>query len=57
MERIHSATPQPNDLPTLVDINVAQQDLNIEPGPIYVQEVKDAIKKLKNGKEPGDYNV
>ena len=45
------------DKPTLADINEAEQDLDIELGPITVQEVKDAIKKLKNGKTPGDDNV
>ena len=44
------------DPPTLVDICEAEQDLDIELGPITVQ-VKDAITKLKNGKAPEDDNV
>ena len=45
------------DPPTLADISEAEQEQNIELGPITVQEVKDAIKKPKNGKAPGDDNV
>ena len=45
------------DLPTLAYISEAEQDLDIEHGSITVQEVKDAIKKLKNGEAPGDDNV
>ena len=43
--------------PTLADINEAEQDLDIELGTITAQEVKDAIKKLKNDKAPEDGNV
>ena len=45
------------DQPSLTDICVAEQDLDIELGPITVQEAKDAIKKLKYGKEPDNDNV
>ena len=40
-----------------MDISEVEQDLDIELGPITVQEVKSAIKKLKNGSAPGDNNV
>ena len=43
--------------PTNTDNSEAEQDLDIELEPITVQEVKDAIRKLKNGKAPGDDNV
>ena len=43
--------------PTLAGISEAEQDLDIDPGCITVQEVKEAIKKLRNGKSPGDDNV
>ena len=36
------------DPPTLTNIIEAEQDLDIELGPITIQEVKDAMKKLKN---------
>ena len=45
------------DPPTLADISEAEQDLDIEHGPIIVQQVKDAVKKLMNDKAPGDDNV
>ena len=45
------------DSPTLADNSEAEQDMDIELGPITIQEVKEAIKKLKNGKAPGDDNV
>ena len=45
------------DPSTLADICEAEQDLDIELEPITVQEVRDAIKRLKNGKEPGEANV
>ena len=38
------------DPSTLVDISEAEKDLDIELRPVTVQEVKDAVKKLKNGK-------
>ena len=44
------------DLPTHADISEADQDLDIKLGPITIQEVKDAVKKLKNSKAPGDDN-
>ena len=45
------------DPPTFADISEAEQDLDNELGPITVQEDKDAIKKLNNGKAPEDDNV
>ena len=42
--------------PTLADISVAEQDQDIERGPITVQ-VKNAIKKLMNIKKQGDNNL
>ena len=45
------------DPPTLADISEVEKDLDIELGPITVQEVQDANKKLKNGRAPGDNNV
>ena len=57
MEIILSATANRCDPLTLADISEAEQDLDIELGPITIQEVKDAIKRLKNGIAPGDDNV
>ena len=45
------------DSPTLEDICEEEQDLDIELGPFIVQEVNDAITKLKNGRSPGDDNA
>ena len=45
------------DPPTIADIIEAEQELDIELGPIIVQEAKDAITKLKNGETPRDDNV
>ena len=45
------------DPPTLADISVTEQEQDFKRGPIAVLEVKDAIKKLKNGKAQGDDNV
>ena len=53
MEKTLTATPQPMDPPTFADNIEAEQDLDIELGPITVQEVKDAIKKQKNGRASG----
>ena len=44
------------DPPTLADISEEEQDLDIQLGPFTVQEVKDAITKLKIGKAPLDNN-
>ena len=45
------------DPPTLADISEAEHDLDIKRWPITFLKVKDAIKKLKNDKAPGDDNV
>ena len=45
------------DQPTFADISEAEQDLDIELGPITVQEVTDAIKKLQNVEAPEDDNA
>ena len=45
------------DPPTLAGISEAEQNLDIEHGPITVQGAKDAIRKHMNCKEPGDEYV
>lgn len=45
------------DPPALAEISEAEEDLDINLGPISLQEVKDAICKLKNGKAPGEDGV
>ena len=58
MERALSATTQPALLAyTCLDISVAEQDLDIELWPSTVQEVKDAIKNMKNCNALGHDNV
>ena len=45
------------DPPTLAYISEAEQDMDIELLPITIPDVKEAIKKLKNGKALGGDNV
>ena len=45
------------DPPVLADIPEAEEDLDINCDDITVEEVKQAIHKLKNGKVPGDDGV
>ena len=45
------------DPPTLAGISEAEQDLDIEFGPITIHQVKDTIKRLRNEKAPADDNV
>ena len=45
------------DPPKMADKGETEQELGIVLGPISVQEVKDAINKLKNGDAPGGNNV
>ena len=45
------------DPPALADIPEADEDLNINMGAITVGEVKEAIRKLKNEKPPGEDGV
>ena len=45
------------DPATFADITEAEEDLDIDMGAIQLQEVRDAIHKLKNGKAPGQDGV